>query len=127
MVTAPNVLVAMNEPSLRKFAQAVRPGGWILYNGDVLPLDCAQRDVHALAMPFTQLADELGDVRVTNMVMLGALLEITNALQQADVDTALRRLVKHTRWLALDEQAIQRGRALFCEWRDAMRHADIPL
>jgi Pyruvate/2-oxoacid:ferredoxin oxidoreductase gamma subunit len=127
MVTAPNVLVAMNEPSLRKFASTVRSGGWILYNGDSIPLDCAHHDVHALAMPFTRLADELGDARSTNMLMLGTLLEITNALPLADVDAALRRLVKHARWLALDEQALQRGRALFCEWRDAMRNADMAL
>ncbi len=117
MVSAPNVLVAMNEPSLRKFAATVRPGGWILYNGDAIPSDCAQNDVHAFAMPFTQLADELGDARITNMVMLGVLLEMTGSLPQADVDAALRRLVKHARWLALDEQALQRGRELYREWR----------
>jgi endonuclease III len=61
------------------------------------------------------------------MMMLGVLLEITNALPQADVDAALRRLVKHERWLALGEQAIQRGRALFCEWRDAMCEVDVSL
>ncbi len=127
MVTAPSVLVAMNEPSLRKFAPAVRPGGWILYNGDVLPVDWAHQDVHALAMPFTRLADELGDARITNMMMLGAVLEITNALPKPNVDAALRRLVKHAGWLALDEQAIQRGRALFCEWRNAMREVDVAL
>ncbi len=118
MVSAPNVLVAMNEPSLRKFAATVRPGGWILYNGDAIPSDCAQNDVHAFAMPFTQLADELGDARITNMVMLGVLLEMTGSLPQADVDAALRRLVKHARWLALDEQALQRGRELYRGWSE---------
>ena len=37
LVTAPNILVAMNEPSLRKFDKSVRPGGWIIYNGDEVP------------------------------------------------------------------------------------------
>ena len=48
-----------------------------------------------LALTFTQIADELGDPRVANMVMLGALLEITGALPQASIDAALHRLVKH--------------------------------
>ena len=76
LVTSPNMLVAMNEPSLRKFDMSVRPGGWVIYNGDDFPADCERDDVHVLAFPFTQMADELGDPRAANMVMLGALLEI---------------------------------------------------
>jgi 2-oxoisovalerate ferredoxin oxidoreductase beta subunit len=113
MVTSPNVLVAMNEPSLRKFVAAVRPGGWILYNGDAIPPDCARPGVHALCMPFTHVADEIGDARITNMVMLGALLEITAAVPQSSADAALQRLVKSARWLQLDERALERGRELY--------------
>jgi 2-oxoisovalerate ferredoxin oxidoreductase beta subunit len=115
LVTAPNVLVAMNEPSLRKFDRSVRPGGWIIYNGDTFPADCMREDVHVLAAPFTELAHELGDARAGNMVMLGALLEIANGLPQASIDAALRRLVKNTKWFALDERALARGRELFRE------------
>jgi len=115
LVTAPNVLVAMNEPSLRKFDKSVRPGGWIIYNGDAFPADCVREDVHVLTASFTQVAHELGDARAGNMVMLGALLEIAAALPQASVDAALRRLVKNAKWLALDERALARGRELFRE------------
>jgi len=112
LVTSPNFLVAMNEPSLRKFAASVPAGGWILYNGDAMPEDCVRCGVHALAVPFTHVADELGDPRCANMVMLGALLEIAGAVPQDSVDTALRKLVKSTRWVALDEKALERGREL---------------
>ncbi len=110
LVTQPHVLVAMNEPSLRKFDLSVRPGGWIIYNGDTFPADCARQDVHVLALPFTQLADALGDARVSNMVMLGALLEIAGVLPQVSIAAALRRLVKHQKWVELDERAMERGR-----------------
>ncbi len=113
MVSSPNMLIAMNEPSLRKFVATVRPGGWILYNGDAIPADCVREDVHELSIPFTHVADEIGDARITNMVMLGALLEITGALPQASVDSALRRLVKSARWYELDERALERGRELY--------------
>ncbi len=63
-------------------------------------------------LPFTQLADELGDKRAANMVMLGALLEIAGVLPQASIDAALRRLVKNPRWVELDERALARGREL---------------
>ena len=115
LVTAPNVLVAMNEPSLRKFDKSVRAGGWVIYNGDEFPADCARDDVHVLAAPFTHLADELGDKRAANMVMLGALLEIAGVLPQASIDAALRRLVKNPRWVELDERALARGRELYRE------------
>jgi len=115
LVTLPDVLVAMNEPSLRKFDASVRPGGWVIYNGDTFPADCERPEVHVLAMPFTRLADELGDARAGNMVMLGALLEIADVLPQASIDAALRRLVKHAKWIDLDERALMRGRELFKE------------
>jgi 2-oxoisovalerate ferredoxin oxidoreductase beta subunit len=115
MVAHPNLLVAMNEPSLRKFVASVKPGGWIFYNGEALPADCAREDVRVMAMPFTHAADELGDPRVCNMVMLGAVLEATGSLPQVSVDAALRRLVKHAKWIELDERAIERGRALYRE------------
>jgi Pyruvate/2-oxoacid:ferredoxin oxidoreductase gamma subunit len=115
LVSAPGILVALNEPSLRKFDKSVRPGGWVIYNGDEFPADCVREDVRVLALPFTQVAHELGDARACNMVMLGALLEIAKGLPQTSIDAALRRLIKSTKWLALDERALARGRELFRE------------
>ena len=115
LVTLPDVLVAMNEPSLRKFDLSVRPGGWVIYNGDAFPPDCARQDVRVLALPFTRVADELGDARACNMVMLGALLEIAGALPEASIDAALRRLIRNPKWVELDERALARGRELFRE------------
>jgi len=115
LVTNPNVLVAMNEPSLRKFVKSVPPGGWILYNGDAYPDDCQQEGVHVLACAFTRLADELGDSRASNMIMLGALLEIAGVLREVNIDAALRRLVKNPRWMDLNKRALARGRELYEE------------
>jgi 2-oxoisovalerate ferredoxin oxidoreductase beta subunit len=115
LVTEPHVLVAMNEPALKKFYSSVCPGGWILYNGETIPDECDREDVHMLARPFTQLANELGDARVGNMVMLGALLQIAAVLPQASVDAALRRLVKHQKWVSLDERALAQGREIYKE------------
>jgi 2-oxoisovalerate ferredoxin oxidoreductase beta subunit len=115
LVALPNVLVAMNEPSLRKFDASVPPGGWVIYNGDSFPADCARPNVNVMALPFTEVANELGDARMSNMVMLGALLEITGVLPQASIGAALRRKIKNPKILDLDERAITRGRELFRE------------
>jgi len=115
LVSRSHVLVAMNEPSLRKFYDSVRPGGWIIYNGETIPEEFKRIDVHVLAREFTAIANELGDARAGNMIMLGSLLEITSALPEACVGAALRRLLKNPRWIDLDERAIARGRELYRE------------
>jgi len=110
LVSVPNVLLALNEPSLRKFIATVQPGGWVLYNGTSLPDDCARGDVRALALPFTRLADELGAAKAANIVMLGALLEVTGMLSEEQVTAALRKLVKSPRWMEIDLAALACGR-----------------
>jgi 2-oxoisovalerate ferredoxin oxidoreductase beta subunit len=124
LVAAPNFLVAMNEPSLRKFDKSVRAGGWVLYNGESFPQDCVRDDVHVLALPFTQIAIDLGDARACNMVMLGALLERSGVLPEDCIDAALRRLVKHAKWVELDERTLARVRQLFRESRAAVECDD---
>ncbi len=111
MVSRPNVLLAMNEPALRKFLPAVEPGGIVLYNGAALPDGCRRADVRAVALPFTRFADEMGNSKVANMVMLGALLEATALLEEDRVAAALRRLVpKHC---DLNLAALAQGREQF--------------
>jgi len=112
MVTRPNVLFALNEPSLRKFIATVEPGGHIFYNGAAIPEDCAREDVTAVARSFFEEADHLGTVRAGNMVMIGAFLELCGGPDAAFIDGALRRLVKTDKWLDVDRRAIARGREL---------------
>jgi Pyruvate/2-oxoacid:ferredoxin oxidoreductase gamma subunit len=110
MVTRPNVLIALNEPSLRKFVHTVEPGGWVLYNATELPEDCRRDDVQTLALPFMEIADHVADARVGNILTLGALLQATHMLNDAEVDTALRVLIKSPKWLELDRKALIIGK-----------------
>ena len=110
LVSHPNVLLALNEPSLRKFLPDVEPGGIVLYNGDSLPEDCIRLDIRAIAHPFAALAETLGDQKAGNIVMLGALLEATGLLESQYVTGALRRLVKNRKYLDLDLKALETGR-----------------
>jgi 2-oxoisovalerate ferredoxin oxidoreductase beta subunit len=110
LVSRPNVLLALNEPSLRKFLHSVEPGGIVLYNSKQLPEDCARPDVRMVTMPFTELADQLGNAKAANIVMLGALLETTDLLDQERVTGALRRKVKSQKWFELDLAALAKGR-----------------
>jgi Pyruvate/2-oxoacid:ferredoxin oxidoreductase gamma subunit len=110
LVSRPNVLLALNEPSLRKFLATVEPHGLVLYNGEACPEDCRRTDVDLVAVPFTHLADELGGAKATNMVVLGALLERAHVPFEHEVIEVLRRLVHSQRWLEIDLAALARGR-----------------
>ena len=113
LVTRPNILLVLNEPSLRKFLPAVEEGGTVLYNGSEIPEGCNRGDVRLIALPFTNIADEAGSPKVANMVMLGALLESTAILENDRVAAALRLIVKNQRFVELDLAAIARGREEF--------------
>ena len=89
MVSRPNVLLAMNEPSLRKFLPAVEPGAVVIYNGREFPADCPVTQVRAAAIPCTEIADGLGTAKAANIVILGALMEATRLLEDETVESAL--------------------------------------
>jgi 2-oxoisovalerate ferredoxin oxidoreductase beta subunit len=109
-LVSPNILLALNEPSLRKFVGTVQPEGWVLYNGDCLPPDCVRPDLRMMALPFTRIADGVGSAKAGNIVMLGALLETTGLLLREQVTAALQKLVKNRRWIEIDLAALARGR-----------------
>jgi len=110
LVSSPNILLAMNEPSLHKFLGSVESGGTVFYNGTSLPPDIGRPDLNFVVRPFTELADRLGEPRAGNIVMLGALLEAAGILDERWIESALHRLVKGERWLELDRKALALGR-----------------
>lgn len=117
IVSQPTHLIAMNEPSLRKFVGTVEPGGAVFYNGQAIPADCRRPDLDMVAVPFTKMADELSEPRVANMVALGAFLEATHSLPPDAVSSALHNHVKSEKLFALDLRAIERGQAQCAERR----------
>jgi len=120
LVSSPNVLLALNEPSLRKFLPAMEPGGIVLYNGAAVPDDCTRADLRIVALPFTKIADEIGLAKVANMVVLGALLEATDLLDIEQVTRALRKLIHNDRYYEMDLQALERG-------QDEVRRVALPV
>jgi Pyruvate/2-oxoacid:ferredoxin oxidoreductase gamma subunit len=110
VVSRSNVLVAMNEPSLRKFLPDVEPGGIVLYNTEEPLPDGLRADVRMVARHFTGLADQIGSSKAANIVILGALLEASGILEEKFVLDALKKKVKSQRWLDIDIAAMEAGR-----------------
>jgi 2-oxoisovalerate ferredoxin oxidoreductase beta subunit len=111
----PHVLVAFNGESLRKFGPQVRRGGTILFDSSVVPDAPSFDGVRLLAIPFTQIASDLGSLRVKNIIALGAFQRATQLFPEESFLTALRRLFQPRGGVGLtvNEAAFfQGGRAL---------------
>jgi 2-oxoglutarate ferredoxin oxidoreductase subunit gamma len=72
IVRNPQHLVAMNRPSLEKFAPVVKPGGVILINSSLITCDGGRSDVDEIKIPANDMAISLGTVKAANIVALGA-------------------------------------------------------
>lgn len=112
----PHVLVAFNAPSLAKFGPTVRAGGTVVYDSSVIsevPAGLAAglaEGVHAVGVPFTDAAKELGSPLVKNVVALGALQGVTGLFPEATFLAAIHAAVSGKRaMMELNEQAFQRG------------------
>ena len=110
LVSHADVLVAMNEFSLRKFAHEVASGGLILYNGASVPADFTAPGVQVVAIPAAEIADKLGSTKTANIVMLGALLEETECLASGTALRVLEDKVKKLDLLEIDRNALTAGR-----------------
>jgi 2-oxoisovalerate ferredoxin oxidoreductase beta subunit len=109
MATNPKVLIAMNRPSLDKFEKDVLPGGVIFYNSSLIDVIPKRTDVEIVPIKATDIADELGNVRVANMVALGAYIGYTGLLDKDDVVKALSDTISRKNLIPLNEQAIIKG------------------
>jgi 2-oxoglutarate ferredoxin oxidoreductase subunit gamma len=72
IIRNPMHLVAMNRPSLEKFAPMVKPGGIVLINASLIKIDTKRTDVNELKVPSIEIARELGNVKAANIVALAA-------------------------------------------------------
>ena len=110
LLSRPNILIAMNEVSLRKFASQVTPGGTVIYGRDRLPEDIELPQVQAVCIPAQEIADRLGSAKVANVVIMGALLEETECLSLNTALNVLEAKVKNPTLLELDRKALDAGR-----------------
>jgi 2-oxoglutarate ferredoxin oxidoreductase subunit gamma len=72
IIRNPKHLVAMNRPSLEKFAPFVKPGGTIFINSSIISIGAGRDDVDIIKVPIIEIAQELGNVRTANIIALAA-------------------------------------------------------
>jgi 2-oxoglutarate ferredoxin oxidoreductase subunit gamma len=114
VVTDATAVIAMNRPSLDKFESAVVKDGLLLINSSLIDRKAERDDIRAYDIPANEIANELGNSRIANMVMLGAYLEATGALEKASVVKALEKVfgAKKAHLIPVNKQALDRGAEL---------------
>ncbi|MBQ6268285.1 MAG: 2-oxoacid:acceptor oxidoreductase family protein [Clostridia bacterium] len=97
IVSEPDVLVAMNLPSLDKYEDAVVPGGMILVDSTLIERKVKRDDVKVFYIPATRLAGELGTPTLANMIITGKLIRECDAISYEHLEDALHKVVSARR------------------------------
>jgi 2-oxoisovalerate ferredoxin oxidoreductase beta subunit len=109
LVANPTILIAMNRPSLDKFEHDVISGGLIIYDDSLIDRKPVRDDVEVIAIPATKLADELGNTKAANMIIVGALIEYKDLMSQEVVLGSLGDVLKRKNLVEMNQKAILRG------------------
>jgi 2-oxoglutarate ferredoxin oxidoreductase subunit gamma len=107
-VVEPDILVLMSQHAYNDYADDVKSGGIIILDPDMIPREKEMKNVKVFRVPATKIAEELGRRIVANIVMLGAFVAITRALDENALRESIRENIpKGTEELNL--AAFQKG------------------
>jgi len=111
LVNRPDSLIAMNTASVSKFASQIKEGGLLVFNSSLVNETPKLSNITILPVPADELAVQLGDKKVANMVALGAYLQKKNILNlQAAIDSLSETIAKkHQEALPINAAALDRG------------------
>lgn len=113
IVSHPDVLIAMNLPSLDRYENAVAPGGMIFLDSSLITRKVNRDDVRVFAVPATTLASENGFPTLANMILVGKLMKELGEFRKDSVDAALAKIVsaRHADLLQVNYRALELGSA----------------
>lgn len=112
IVTSPDVLIAMNLPSLQKYVDTVVPGGQIYVDSTLIAERVQRTDVEVFYLPATAMAKEAGVSTLANMVIMGHLLQNNSELSFDGAQVTVEKLVpaKKQELVGLNMRALEMGR-----------------
>lgn len=113
LVRHPDMVVAMNAPSAGKYETIVKKNGLLIINSSLVQKPPRRADIHTVMIPANDMASEQGNIRLANVVMLGALLGATDLLPLDIIEKALAEHLpaRHQHLLAANKAALHAGAA----------------
>lgn len=114
VVRQPSAMLIFNEASFKKFETRVGEGGLLFLNASLVQAPSTRSDITRIEVRANAVAEELGDSRIANMVLLGAFLGKTGVVALDSVLAALKQVLPPRRQtlIPLNESALKRGAAV---------------
>lgn len=114
LVTNPMTIVVMDDPSLKFYEDVVRTGGNIVMNSSIVKREVKRQDVKVFRIPANEMASKLGNAKVANMIMLGALSRVTGAIELTYAEAILKKYFAPSKHhlIPMNLEAIQEGRKI---------------
>lgn len=111
IVSRPDVLIAMNLPSLDRYEKEVAPGGVIIADSTLIERKVERDDVTVYYIPATRLASENGFPTLANMIICGKILSIFGEDAPENIDAALAKVIsaKHADMADINRRALKLG------------------
>jgi 2-oxoglutarate ferredoxin oxidoreductase subunit gamma len=111
VVRNPSAAIVMNLPSLDRYETLLRPNGALIVNSSLVDREPSRADLRSAMVPANAIAEELGDRRMANMVLLGAYLEVEPIFSVEQIEGSLSRHIPSHRRNLLESnfQALRRG------------------
>lgn len=114
VVTNPDILIAMNDASLKKFQPRLRQKGILIFDSSLIKNSEFRNDVEVIGVPATEISSSLGYTRSANMVLIGALIAKTGILTESSVFNALENSISHAKnSVEVNKRAIKEGIRFF--------------
>ena len=103
-------LIVMNNASLDKFLKTLKKDGNLFINTSIIKSDIKRKDINVISAPVTELALEMGNSKVLNIIMLGVYVGYTNIINPEIVwKTIERKLSRKPKLLPLNKIAFEKG------------------
>jgi 2-oxoglutarate ferredoxin oxidoreductase subunit gamma len=111
IIRNPKHLVAMNRPSLEKFASAVKPGGTIFINSSIITIDAGRDDVDVIKVPIIEIAKALGNVKAANIVALAAFVSRSQVVDFEMLrESVKKKFASKEKLIPLNMKALEEGK-----------------
>jgi 2-oxoglutarate ferredoxin oxidoreductase subunit gamma len=114
LVRRPGAAVVLNIPSMEAFEPAVKSSGVLVVNSSLVPQKSERTDLDVFYVPASDMATEMGNVRIANVICLGALVQATGVVSFEAIEQALDDHLpeRHRKLLGLNKEALRKGAAL---------------
>lgn len=112
LISRPSTVIAFNEPSVERFVNELLPGGLMMLNSSMVTTQPTRPDIRVIGVPATDTAKDMGNPKIANMVMLGAYLQLTRAVDDESVLSSLKEHGLRADLVEINREALVAGRAL---------------